>query len=62
MFKSKVIINVGPASSDSLGIGVGLSDDGPMAGAVCWRVRGCGEIGVGFDGSKFSGGDGAAWR
>ncbi len=33
------MISVGPARSDSFGIGVGLSDEEPMAGAVSLRVR-----------------------
>ena len=33
------MIRVGPAKSDSFGIGVGLSEEEPMAGAVSLRVR-----------------------
>lgn len=37
--RSSVIINTF-SDSASLGNGVGLSEEGPMAGAVCSRLRG----------------------
>ena len=43
-------MSVGPARSDSFGIGVGLSDEVPMAGAVSLRVRGGFRAVVGLDG------------
>jgi len=38
--KSNVITSVGPDASVSLGIGVGWSDEGPIAGLVAWVVHG----------------------
>ena len=43
-------MSVGPARSDSLGIGVGLSDEEPIAGAVSLRVRGALRVVTGLGG------------
>ncbi len=44
--KSNVITSVGPVESASLGIGVGWSDEGPIAGVMNWRVRSASAGGV----------------
>ena len=45
-----MIISVGPARSDSFGVGVGLSEGEPMAGAVSLRVRGAPFVAAGLEG------------
>lgn len=56
VFKSKVIIKDGPMPACSFGMGVGLSDDGPIAGAVCCRTRDVGDD-VAEIGKPFVGGE-----
>ena len=47
--------NIGPASSDSFCIVVGLSDDGPIAGPVSSRLSGVGSTLFGLDGPSAKG-------
>lgn len=55
MVNRSVIISIGPVISDSFGASVGLSDDGPMAGAVFSRVSGFGGGNVGLAGGLAEG-------